>query len=134
MDMFGCLVIAQLPSSASSLGLVNTKVKECKITDGSSSGISALRCFSSSLILPYTRAENRAHSTNGAFNSTQVFIWLRQSLTLPFTCQQFKVNCPCFVLTLSCPALNLTVSIPNQKYVTIAIRKSHVYQTETLLH
>lgn len=28
MDMFDCLVIPQLPSSASSLGLVNTKLQD----------------------------------------------------------------------------------------------------------
>lgn len=47
--------------------------------------------FSPVLSLPYARAENMAYSRNGAFHSAQVFIWLRQSITLPFTCQQFKV-------------------------------------------
>lgn len=75
MNVFDCLAIPQLPFPASSLGLINTKLRECEITDGSSSGFSLLSdVFSPSLILPCTRAENMAQSTNGAFISAQVFI------------------------------------------------------------
>lgn len=56
-------------------------------------------------------------SPNGAFNSPQAFIWLRKSITLPFTRQQLMVNCPYFVLalSLSCPesdSINSKPKIP----------------------
>lgn len=55
MDVFDCLVIPELHSPASSLGLVNTKFQESVKLQMGPAAVSLLRCFfSPSLSLPYT--------------------------------------------------------------------------------